>query len=84
MVECEHEIDPVINVCTKCYYTAAEIFAGRNRDATWEDVDKAYQDGRTMGILLGRLLYKKERRKKLVEVGYYLCLRDLGKRKGVQ
>lgn len=80
---CQHEIDPVMLVCTKCYLTAEAIAAGRDRPATWDDVNEAYNDGHRVGIEIGQLLYKQRRRDKLIEVGYYLCLRRLGNRKEV-
>jgi len=76
---CEHDIDPQMQVCRKCYLTAEEIAQGRDEPPSWYDVDYAYQEGRRLGIVIGEALYKKKRRDKLIEVGYYLCLRRLGK-----
>lgn len=66
-------------ICDDCGITAEEIAAGRDKPATWEDVDEAYRDGQNIGIELGRLLYKQERRRKLIEVGSYLMLRRLNR-----
>ena len=74
---CQHELDPVMLVCTKCYLTAEAIAAGRDVPPTWEDVDEAYNDGRRVGVEIGQALYKAQRRDKLIEVGYYLCLRRM-------
>lgn len=76
---CSHENWSVVcQWCNDCGITAEEIAHGRDKPPTWEDVDNAYIDGRNLGVVIGALDYKKRRRKKLIEVGYYLCLRRLG------
>jgi len=74
----KHELDPRTQVCEVCGLTAEAIAQGRDYPATWEDVDNAYRDGYNLGIEIGAANYKYKRRRKLIEVGYYLCLRRLG------
>jgi hypothetical protein len=78
MEYCDHELDPQTMICVNCGLTAEAIAGGRDRPPTWEDVDEAYNDAYRLGIEIGMASYKYKRRKKLIEVGYYLCLRRLG------
>lgn len=73
----EHDFDPMRMICVHCGITAEAFTQGRDRPPTWEDVDEAFTDGRRIGIEIGQLLYKHNRRVKLIEVGYYLCLRRM-------
>lgn len=74
-----HEWDFRTLTCVICGISAEDVAQGRDRPPTWEDVDNAYIDGRNLGIEIGAADYKHRRRRKLVEVGYYLCLRELAK-----
>lgn len=65
--------------CTLCGITAEEVVAGRDKPATWDDVDEAYNDGRRVGVEIGKAVYKSKRRQKLIEVGYYLAMRNFRK-----
>lgn len=74
----EHSWDYRMKICELCGITAEAVAQGRDRPATWEDVEQEYQNGYRLGVEVGRADYKARRRDKLVEVGYYLCLRRLG------
>lgn len=80
--EHDHELDYMTQICIICGLTAEDIARGRDRPATWDDVDEAYEDGRRLGYEIGQASYKQKRRLKLIEVGYYLCLRRLGNQIG--
>lgn len=75
----DHDWDIMSMVCKRCGITAEAVAAGRDKPPTWEDVDNAYVDGRNLGIEIGAADYEHRRRRKLIEVGYYLCLRNLSK-----
>lgn len=55
-----------------------QYYDERDYPPTWEEVDQAYRDGYNLGKIIGAAEYKHKRRDKLIEVGYYLCLRRLG------
>jgi len=74
----EHVWNNVTLICKRCGITAEAVHRGRDKPPTWYDVDAAYEDGRRVGIEIGAADYKQRRRLKLIEVGYYLCLRQLG------
>lgn len=75
--EHEHEWNAQLMICNLCGMTAEEYSLGRDRPANWDDVDAAYIDGRNVGVEIGKLQYKFKRRRKLIEVGYYLALRRM-------
>lgn len=74
----EHDWNIQRLVCYRCGITAEQVAAGRDHAPTWEEVDTAFKDGQNLGIELGIAQYREKRRRKLIEVGYYLCLRNLG------
>lgn len=55
MSDCAHAFtDPRRDVCVLCNATASEIAAGRDKPATWDDVDEAYERGVTFGCSFRR------------------------------
>lgn len=76
---CVHDWNQLSLMCVHCGITKEEVAAGRDKPPTWEDVDVAYRDGYNLGMVIGAAKYKHRRRVKLIEVGYYLALRRIGK-----
>lgn len=79
-----HTIDPVSNYCTICGLTAEAIAQGRDKPATWQDVDDAFKLGWIEGWNMARGHFRHTRRRKLIQVGMYLQIRSMKKELGIK
>jgi len=75
MIPHEHVFDVPTMFCSYCGLPAEAIAAGRDKPATWDDVDNAYKAGWAQGLQFARVEFRRTRRRKLIEVGAYLQLR---------
>lgn len=78
-----HFIDPRTMVCSTCNLTAEAIALGRDKPATWEDVDAAYKKGWADGWKSSFRNFRRTRRRKLISVGAYLQIRQMRKDVGL-
>lgn len=63
--------------CVRCGLTAEAIVAGRDKPATWEDVDRADRAGFRRGYQFARADFRRRRRRKVFIAGSYWTLRRM-------